>query len=173
MQHKEHQEHLSKARGCGYRVLSRVSDSASAHAQSFEVGGGVAVANSSEFDATDIGVAGRLAWNPIALIGVEAEMTWYPQEFPDSVSFSSQRVEGLFGVTAGPRFSRFRPFARVRAGFLSFAEASRPIVCLAIYPPPLSCVLATGKTMPAFDFGAELSGDDAAHFARVDTETGC
>lgn len=127
---------------------------ASALAQGrFDVGAHVAVARSSEFDATDSGVGGRLSWHPTSLVGADGEVTFYPATFPNENGFSSDRVEGLFGVTIGPRFERLRPFARVRPGFLAFR--GRPVVCILIFPPPLSCELG-GRTVFALDLGGGI-----------------
>jgi hypothetical protein len=129
-----------------------VSSTAPVSAQDrFEAVAQIAVAHSSEFDHGDTGVGGRFAWHPTALIGAEAEMNVYPRGFPSASSFSSSRIEGLFGVTVGPRFARVRPFAKLRPGFLAFR--GQPVVCILIFPPPLACVLATGRTVFALDAG--------------------
>lgn len=119
----------------------------------FEVGIQVPVARSGEFDAFDAGVGGRFAWRPASAIGLEGEINFYPTEFTGPLPFSKTRIEGLFGVTVGPSFGAFRPFARVRSGFLSFLGRSVPYPCILIYPPPLSCELASGQTLPAVDIG--------------------
>jgi hypothetical protein len=113
----------------------------------------LATAASSEFDGTDLGVGGRLSWHPIALLGVEGEFSWYPGELADEQALSGGRVEGLFGATVGPRLGRVRPFVKVRPGFLTFREASEPIACILIFPPPLNCTLAAGRTVFALDVG--------------------
>jgi hypothetical protein len=127
--------------------------STAAFAQRFDAGGQIAAVHSSEFDSGDVGIGGRFAWHPVELLGAEVEMNVYPRTFPASrsTSFSSSRVEGLFGVTAGPRFARVRPFAKLRPGFLSFRRQS--IACILIFPPPLSCQLAAGRTLFALDVG--------------------
>jgi hypothetical protein len=117
----------------------------------FDAGAHVAVAHSSEFDATDTGVGGWFSWHPTGLVGADAEMTFYPSSFPNENGFSSSRIEGLFGVTVGPRLPGVRPFARLRPGFLAFR--GEPIVCILIFPPPLSCELASGRTLFAMDVG--------------------
>jgi hypothetical protein len=81
----------------------------------FDVGANVVVARSSEFDDTDTGVGGRFSWHPTPLVGADAEMTFYPASFPDANGFSSSRIEGLFGVTVGPRLAGVRPFVRRRS----------------------------------------------------------
>ena len=119
----------------------------------FELGVHLSSVASSEFDEADIGIGGRFSWHPITLIGLEAEMTIYPRDFPDGRAFSRGRDEGLFGVTVGPRLGRLRPFARVRAGFMRFQEAPQPFPCIRIFPPPLRCSLASGRTARAVDIG--------------------
>ena len=127
------------------------------------------VGDLGQFDRADVGLGGRLAWHPTGLIGIESEISLYPRDFPDQVPFSRGRVEGLFGVTVGPRFDRVRPFARLRPGFLRIREAPRPYACILIYPPPLSCNLALGRTIAAFDIGGgvEISATRRT-FVRVD-----
>src|SRR5688572_3347723 len=108
---------------------------------------------SGEFDAPDIGVSGRVAWRPMPLIGAEAEVGFYPGDFPDRAAFSRSRVEGFFGVTAGPELGRIRPFVKVRPGFFTFREAPEPFPCILIFPPPLACRLGSGLTSFALDLG--------------------
>lgn len=135
----------------------------------FRLGAQLAAAVSSEFDTNDIGVGGRLAWHPTPLLGVEGELTLYPGDFPDGFPFSSSRVEGLFGATVGPRVGRLRPFAKVRPGFLTFREAPDPIACIAIFPPPLSCTLSSGRTLFALDVGGGVEWLSSGRtFVRVD-----
>ena len=119
----------------------------------FEAGVHVSSATSGQFDATDLGLGGRFAWYPFPSLGIESELSIYPGEFPDEPPFSRGRVEGLFGITIGPHVNRVRPFARLRSGFLNIREAAQPFACILIYPPPLSCTLAAGRTLPVFDLG--------------------
>jgi hypothetical protein len=122
----------------------------------FEAGVQVVSAISGQFDGADVGFGGRVSWYPVGGVGIESEITFYPNDFPDPGPFSRSRVEGLFGVTAGPQFRRVRPFARLRSGFLSIREAPQPYACILIYPPPLSCTLASGRTLVAFDIGGGI-----------------
>ncbi len=142
----------------------------SALAQSFEAGVHVASSQWSEFDGTDLGVGGRLTWKPSTLIGVDADLTWYPSDFPDdTLAFSANRFEGLFGLTVGPRLNRIRPFVKGAAGFLKSAEAPEPFACILIFPPPLNCLMAGGQTLAAFEIGGgvEVSATDRT-FVRAD-----
>src|SRR5688572_21413146 len=119
--------------------------STTASAQPFEAGIHITSAQWSEFDGSDWGIGGRIAWKPSTLIGVEAGLTWYPSDFPsETFAFSGHRFEGLFGVSVGPRINRFRPFVKGAAGFLNSSEAPEPFACIAIFPPPLNCLMAAG-----------------------------
>jgi hypothetical protein len=126
----------------------------SASAQSFEASVHLASSQWSEFDGTDIGGGARLTFKPIAMIGLDADVTWYPGDFPpDGVPFTGNRLEGFLGVTAGPRLAGFRPFAKVAGGFMKTGDAPAPFACIAIFPPPLNCLMGGAQTMPAFEIG--------------------
>jgi len=138
---------------------------------SFSLGAQVTSAQIGELDATDVGVGARAAWQPLSLplLGLEGELNFYPRNVPSRVAVSSSRVEGIFGVTAGPRIDRWRPFARFRTGFLRVGEAPGPIACILIFPPPLSCTLAAGATLLTWDVGGGIEVDLARRtFMRVD-----
>lgn len=140
-----------------------------ARAQSFEAGLHVSAAQWSEFEGTDYGVGARLTWLPVAPIGLEADVTWFPSSFPDEVAFSGHRLEGMVGITAGPVLGRLRPFARIAAGVLHSSEAPEPFPCIAIYPPPIQCLMASGHTLPAVDVGGGVSiGLSDRSFLRLD-----
>ena len=136
----------------------------------FQLGGQLPVVDSSELNTSDVGFGARFSWNPIALLGAEAEFNFYPEDLgPDGATFSSARVEGLFGFTVGPRIGAVRPFAKLRPGFVTFREAPAPFPCILIFPPPLSCALGAGATAFALDVGGGLEFLPAARmFFRVD-----
>ncbi len=135
----------------------------------FELGVQVAAPRSGTFEKIDIGVGGRVSWHPASVLGLEAELDLFPAEFPADRAFSRSRLEGLFGATVGPTLGRLRPFAKIRAGFLDFREAPRPLACILIYPPPLSCVLAAGSRVAAFDLGGGVELFTSPRtFVRVD-----
>lgn len=139
-------------------------------AQSFEAGVHFASSDWSEFDGVDRGVGGRLAWKATPRLGVDADVTWYPGDYPsDSIAFSGSRVEGLFGASYALLVDRVRPFVKASAGFLRSSEAPEGFPCIAIFPPPLNCLMAAGHTMPAFEFGGgvEIDATDRT-FLRVD-----
>lgn len=143
-----------------------------ASAQSFEAGIHFASTQWSEFDGTDRGIGGRISWLPVPMLGVEADITIYPSDFPPgtAAAFSNAyRFEGLFGATFGPRLNRVRPFAKAAAGFLTVETNATAFACIAIFPPPLACILAGGATLPAYEIGGgiEVNATDRA-FIRVD-----
>ena len=142
----------------------------SVSAQSFEAGVHLPVAQWSDFDGTEVGIGGRITWKPSSLVGVDADLAWYPSEFPpDTLAFSASRFEGLFGVTVGPQIDRVRPFVKIAGGFLRSSEAPEPFACIAIFPPPLACLMAAGQTLPAVELGGGLQFDVPSRtFARVD-----
>jgi hypothetical protein len=72
----------------------------------YQIGVHVTTATSSEFDATDVGIGALVSWRPGGLFGADAELTFYPSDFADEPAFSASRVEGLFGITVGPRIAR-------------------------------------------------------------------
>jgi hypothetical protein len=133
--------------------LASVSTLAQSGPDRFEVGAQVTVTTSSEFDASDAGFGGRFSWSAVGPLGLDSEINFYPNDFPDKSPFSRGRVEGLFGATVGPRVGPLRPFAKARSGFLIVERAARPFACILIFPPPLSCQLGGGRTLPAFDLG--------------------
>jgi Outer membrane protein beta-barrel domain len=142
----------------------------STYAQTFEAAVHVVNSQWSEFEGNDVGFGGRFTWKPATLIGVDADLTWYPSDFPgDTFTFSGNRFEGLFGITVGPRFNRVRPFVKGAAGFLNSSGLSETFPCITIFPPPLSCLMAEGQTMTAFEIGGgvEISATDRT-FVRVD-----
>jgi len=138
-------------------VLLLIASSSAVRAQSFDLGAHLVGAHWSEFKGGDSGIGVRLGWKPVPVIGFEAEVNWYPGDFPDAtVPFSDQRVEGLVGVTVGPKLGMFRPFVRVGTGLLRLAPASEIFACVAIFPPPLSCLLAGGDTLPSLEIGGGI-----------------
>jgi hypothetical protein len=136
---------------------------------SLEIGAQIPVEHIGELDATDAGIGVRVAWSGITGIGLEGELSLYPRDIPGETRISGSRTEGLFGMTAGPRLGQWRPFARLRSGFVHVGEAPAPVICPAIFPPIVTCRLASGATLFALDFGggAEVSTSGRT-FVRVD-----
>ncbi|MFM8533230.1 MAG: hypothetical protein ACKOEC_06510 [Acidimicrobiia bacterium] len=152
-------------RGFAAAVLFSLLAPLSASAQSIDISANVVSSKWSEFDSADNGFGGRISFKPISLIGVEADVTWYPGEYePDGVAFSRNRSEGLFGVTIGPKIDRIRPFAKVAAGFLRVGATPGAFACITIFPPPLNCSLASGDTLQAYEIGGGIEFDASRRF---------
>ena len=152
-------------------LLFSLSLTAAAAAQSVAVDVHVASSSWSEFDGTDGGVGGRVSVKPLPMIGIDADLTWYPSDFPSGkvASFSGQRFEGLFGATIGPKLGRMRPFVKMGGGFVNVGDTPKAYACVAIFPPPLSCTLAGGETLPAWEFGGGIEIDATSKaFFRAD-----
>jgi hypothetical protein len=150
-------------------ALTPSASNAQSNERRFEVGAHAALAGSDQFDETDTGVGARFAWLPWRALGAEAEVSFYPSDFPDDVAFSRARWEGFFGATVGPRFGFVRPFAKLRPGFLTYSEAPAPFACIAIFPPPLQCTLGGGSTVFALDLGGGVDLQIAGRtFFRLD-----
>ena len=150
-------------------LLAPQHASAQTQKSHFQVGVHLATAMSSEFDKTDVGVGGLFSWRPGALFGADAELTFYPSDFADNPTFSASRIESLFGITVGPSVGAFRPFVKLRPGFVRFAAASQPFPCIAIFPPPLACQMAAGDALFALDIGGGVEFQTSSRtFVRVD-----
>lgn len=142
---------------------------AAAHAQTAEIGAQLTTTRIGELDSSDIGFGGRASFHPSSFIGVEGELNFFPSSIPDRVAVSRNRVEGLFGVTAGPRLGALRPFAKFRPGFLRIGSSPEPIACILIFPPPVSCTLGSGQTLLALDLGGGVEWlTPGSTFLRVD-----
>ena len=141
-----------------------------AFAQSFSASVHFASSKWSEFDDSDSGFGGRFTWMVSSMIGVDADLTWYPSDYErEGAPFSRRRFEGLFGATIGPRINRIRPFAKASAGFLDVSPTGGAFACIAIFPPPLACVLAGGSTLPAYEIGGGIEADIMSRvFVRAD-----
>jgi hypothetical protein len=145
---------LTALTALGLLALLWAAPAAAQPSQRFEAGMQVVAAPLAGFEGSDVGVGGRLAWHTDDVLSFEGELNLFPGGYPDSgLAFSRRRVEGLFGLTAGVRVGGVRPFAKFRAGFLDVQEAGQQFPCILIFPPPLSCTLAAGRTLPAFDLG--------------------
>jgi hypothetical protein len=109
-----------------------------------------------------------LAWHPTPAVGAEVEVALHPGDI-GRPPFSSGRVETLFGVTVGLPTGRVRPFAKVRPGILRFRQPAGPVACIAIFPSPVQCTLAAGKTVVGLDLGGGFEWITTRRtFVRVD-----
>jgi hypothetical protein len=112
----------------------------------------IATTRYGEFEETAVGIGARLSYRALDWLAIDAGLVFAPGEL-GRVAFSGSQREGLFGVRAGPRLGEGSVYASLRAGFVTFSDAPEPIPCIAIFPPPLQCVLAAGHTAFAVQFG--------------------
>ena len=89
----------------------------------YEIGLLYATLNVTEKSDKDSGLGVRFTYNFNDYVGVEAEETFYPNLREGS---EGNERQGLFGVRAGKRNSRYGIFAKVRPGFTRFYALGRP-----------------------------------------------
>ena len=137
----------------GFLILSGTS---SIHAQDFEHRFEASVGYSllrADFLAgepsTESGILGRLGYNLHDSLSVEGEISLFPQGLGVP---SRGFVTGFFGARYGPQFQHIGVFGKVRPGFVRFQEPAEPFACIAVFPPPLACVIG-GRTEFALDAG--------------------
>jgi hypothetical protein len=154
---------------CATALTLDMGTAAAQDAELFQIGAQIPVSRFAELDSTDVGIGARASWHPSAWIGVEGELNLYPRDIPDTSAVSRNRLEGLAGLTAGPRLKSWRPFARIRPGFLRVGASPEPRACILIFPPPASCALAGGEILFVLDIGAGIEVHTPGHtFVRLD-----
>ena len=143
-----------------------------AAAQSFEGGIHLAASQWSEFDGTDFGLGGRLTWKPTSLIGVDADLTWYPVDFPPDEHRVQRRP--LRRVVRRDGRSADEPHPPVRESRRRIPSLVRGTGTVRVHrdlpAAACCCLMATGHTMTAFEIGGgvEVSTRPIATFLRVD-----
>ena len=89
----------------------------------YEFGVLYATLNVTEKSDKDSGLGFRFTYNVNDYLGVEAEETYFPNLREGS---EGNERQGLFGVRAGKRNSRYGVFAKVRPGYTRFYALGRP-----------------------------------------------
>lgn len=107
-----------------------------------------------QFDETDLGFGVDVSYRFADWLAADAQLSFFPGDLGEPASFSGSRLEGLLGLRVGHRFGRAGVYGALRPGFLGFSEPSGPLACILIYPPPLQCSLAEGKSVFALNYGA-------------------
>jgi hypothetical protein len=115
---------------------------------------GVTLERTRQFEP---GFGGRFGYRAGDYITVEAEVNFFPR---DRVFEGGRKVEGLFGAKVGSRWEKVGVFGKARPGFLLLSKGNfgtQPTgICPAVFPPPIGCFEAKGKTGLAFDVGGVL-----------------
>jgi hypothetical protein len=106
-----------------------------------------------EFDAFGAGVGLRGGYRFARVFALEAELEHFPGALGGRVPFSTSRTAARLRARAGVAREKWGAFAALAPGVLRFAPAPEPIACIAVFPPPLECQLAAGRTVPALGLG--------------------
>lgn len=139
-----------------------------------ETGGHVSLLRLSELETTDAGVGAHVVWPLTSVVAIDGAFTWFvgTRDSEADALESPHRTLGLAGLRASLGNGDVEFFARARVGFFRFGEQDS-VVCIAIFPPPLGCGLATGYTALASDFGGGASiGLGSSGQLRVHIEAG-
>jgi hypothetical protein len=150
------------------------SSTAVAQNRRFETGGHVSILRLSEFDSTNVGVGAHVIGHLTSVVAIDGALTWFPGtgDFDTNALERQRRILGLVGLRTSVARGDVEFFARARAGFLRFGEQDSA-VCVATFPIPLGCRLATGYTAFASDFGGGASvGFGSSGQLRVNIEAG-
>ncbi|MGE0452699.1 MAG: hypothetical protein AB7O37_04115 [Vicinamibacteria bacterium] len=143
----------SVAAGAALAALLTLPAAVEAQDERSDVGVQASFTRYGEFDESEIGLGLKLGHRLARQLALDAELNLEPGGLGER-SFSSNRFEALAGLRLGLDLQRSGAYLTLRGGVSRFAAAPEPIPCIAIFPPPLACVLAEGKTLPAFGFGA-------------------
>jgi hypothetical protein len=150
------------------------SSTAIAQTRGVETGGHVSILRLKEFDSTDVGVGAHVIGHLMSIVAIDGALTWFPGDgdFEANALESQHRTLGLVGLLGSIAKGDVEFFARARVGFLRFGEQDSA-VCIAIFPIPLGCRLATGYTAFASDFsGGASAGLGSSGQLRLTIEAG-
>lgn len=101
--------------------------------------------------ATEPGIGGRVTYDLLPFVSVEAALTFFVRSESDSTPFDGGRsTQLLVGVKSGIRHDKFGYFVRVRPGFQTFSQAIQSVT---LNP---TIVHFGGSTHPALDLGGGL-----------------
>lgn len=142
-------------RGLAALALASLANGTLAQERRFELGLDVPVVKLSQVDRTDTGVGLRLGFELSRSVALDATLGYFPGDLGQP-AFSGSRTQALLGLKLGRRGEKAGAFATLRGGVTSFSEAPAPFACILIYPPPLTCRLAGGDSLPTLTFGAAL-----------------
>jgi hypothetical protein len=114
-----------------------------------------------EFDDGSFGFGLALSRTLTPWLAADAQAGFSPSDLGEP-AISASRFEAFAGLRAGPRLGAHQVYAAIRPGLVNFDDAPEPIVCIAIFPPPLGCSLAAGDTLFALQLmgGLELIPSD-------------
>lgn len=119
-------------------------------AQAVDLGAQATYLDLGVFDTSAWGVGGRIGWEVLPLVTLDAEVNVFPQDSDVVGPF----VQALGGVKLGGRNRTFGLFAKLRPGFVRVdRDFIQPeTACVAVVPTPRECL--TTRTNGALDFGS-------------------
>jgi hypothetical protein len=133
-------------------VLPAAAPAQAAEPRRADVSVELATTHYGELEETTVGAGARLSFRLLDWLAVDGGLVFASSDLGQP-AFSTSQMEGLFGLRAGPRVGAGSVYVSARSGFLRFSGTSELLICIAIYPPPLRCVLAAGHTAFALNFG--------------------
>ena len=120
-----------------------------------EVGGHLTVLRIPPVDDTDVGVGARVGWPVTSLLAVEA-LVDVTLTGADDVVAGGRKLHVLAGPNVGWRTERVGVFAFGRGGLARVSEGQQEGACIAIFPPPESCLTAENRLAFSLGGGAEV-----------------
>jgi hypothetical protein len=97
-------------------ALAVLTSSSTLYSQKFDAGIQLNGVHLHKIDEGPVGIGGRFHYNVAPWIGIDAEITHYPE----NPSGNFGETAGLFGVRGGAAFDRFGIFGKAGAGMIHF-----------------------------------------------------
>jgi hypothetical protein len=120
-----------------------------------EVGAHATVLRIPPADATDVGLGARVGWPVTGLLAIET-LVDVTLTGADDVVAGGRKLHVLAGPTVGWRNERVGVFAFGRGGLARVGEGQQDGACVAIFPPPESCLTAENRLAFSLGGGAEV-----------------
>jgi len=115
----------------------------------------VVVSRLSSLEETAVGFGLRTSFRAHDWLALDGSVGLAPGDLGEP-AFSGSLAEVLLGVRVGPRPRPLAGYVALRGGFVRYSEAPELLACIAIFPPPLACVLSTGRSPAALQAGLGL-----------------
>lgn len=113
----------------------------------------LSVARLGSLDETATAGGVRLSFRLADALALDAGALFAPGDLGEP-AFSGSQTELSAGIRVGPGPDPFGFYLAMRGGTVRYAESPGPLACIAIYPPPLACVVSTGETAPQLQLAA-------------------
>lgn len=114
---------------------------------------GLAMTRFSEFEDTGLGVSASVSRRITSWLAADGALGFSTADLGEP-AFSASRLEAFLGVRVGPHLGKRGVFAVVGPGVARLSKAPKAFPCILIYPPPLACSLAGGRSLFGLQLGA-------------------